>query len=132
MPKKSKTSNEMGFTLLELLFAICILTFGLLAVGSMQISSIQGNHFAGQVTEGTYVACDKVEDLMSLSYAAADLDPAGNPHVDPSSPAGFVVSWNVVVDSPLVDTKTVTVTVTWQERGVQKTASVRQIVPRII
>lgn len=130
MPDNSKRKNEKGFTLLEVLFAISILTFGLLAVGSMQVSSIQGNYFAGKATDGIYVACDKMEDLMSLSYADANLA-TGN-FVDPAPPAGYVVSWNVVTDSPLVDTKTVTVTVTWQERGVQKTAALQQIIPRII
>lgn len=131
MPEKSKKHNENGFTLVEILCAICILTFGLLAVGTMQISSIRGNHFAGKVTHGTYVACDKMEDLMSLSYSHADLETEVL-HVDPSPPAGHEVSWDVVADSPLPDTKTVTVTVTWLEHGAQKTVSVRQIIPRII
>ena len=130
MPDKSKRHNEKGFTLLEVLAAISILTFGLLAIGSMQITSIQGNHFAGKVTDGTYLACDKMEDLMGLSYGDANLAP-GN-FVDPSPPAGYGISWNVVADSPVVDTKTVTVTVTWQDRGKQKTASLRQVFPRII
>ena len=132
MPVKSKRHNEEGFTLLEVLVAISILTFGLLAIGSMQVTSIRGNHFAGKVTDGTYLACDKMEDLMSRSYVHADLDPVGNTHIDPSPPAGFTVEWVVAADSPLVDTKTVTVTVKWQDHGKQKTASVRQVVPRII
>ncbi len=45
--------DDRGFTLLEVIVAIAILTFGLLAVASMQIGAIQGNSFAGRVTEGT-------------------------------------------------------------------------------
>jgi len=119
-----------GFTLLEILIAIFILSFGILAVASMQVSSIRGNGMAGRLTEGTQLACDRMEELMSRSYTHSDLT-AGT-HTDPSPPSGYTVTWNVTDDSPITDTKTVTVTVTWTDHGVQKTATLQQIIPRII
>jgi len=48
----SKPRNEQGFTLLEVVIAMGLLTFGLLAVASLQIGAIQGNSFAARTTEG--------------------------------------------------------------------------------
>jgi len=42
-----KLKREKGFTLLEVIVAISILSFGLLAIASMQISAMRGNSFAG-------------------------------------------------------------------------------------
>lgn len=61
-----KASKDKGFTLLEILIAISILTVGLLAVASMQISAMRANSFAGGVTEGTTWTGDQLEKLMAL------------------------------------------------------------------
>ena len=64
--------NE-GLTILEVLAAVAILSFGLLAVATMQGSSIKGNSQAIGTTEAITLAQDKLEELMRLSYNAADL-----------------------------------------------------------
>ena len=71
--KLRKRNNEKGFTLLEVIAAISILSVGLLAVASMQGSIIKGNRFAGGVTEATSWASDQMEKLMVLPYDHADL-----------------------------------------------------------
>jgi type IV pilus assembly protein PilV len=50
--------HEQGFTLLEIMIAVSILATGLLAVASLQVTSIRGNAFASGVTEGTALASD--------------------------------------------------------------------------
>jgi prepilin-type N-terminal cleavage/methylation domain-containing protein len=64
--------NE-GLTLIEVLAAVAILSFGLLAVATMQGSSIKGNSQAIGTTEAITLAQDKVEELMRLPYTHADL-----------------------------------------------------------
>jgi len=72
-------SNKNGFTILEVLFAILIFSFGILAVASMQITSISGNDRANIGSEATTIAGDKLEELMSLNYVdAALLDADGD------------------------------------------------------
>jgi prepilin-type N-terminal cleavage/methylation domain-containing protein len=66
---KRRTPTEAGFTLLEVIMAIAILTFGLLAVASMQSSAIQGNYTARLQTEGTTWAQDRMEKLLALPYS---------------------------------------------------------------
>ena len=131
--KMRKRSKEEGFTLLEVIVAISILTFGILAVASMQASSIRGNSFASGVTEGTTWAGDQVERLMALSYDSADLDadPANNPH-GPVTQGRYTINWNIADDTPMTNTKTINVTVTWTDQGIQKSVSLQRVIPRII
>jgi type II secretory pathway pseudopilin PulG len=70
-------SNE-GLSLLEVLAAVAILSFGLLAVATMQGSSIKGNSQAIGTTEAITLAQDKLEYLMRLPYTHADLTDTDN------------------------------------------------------
>jgi type IV pilus assembly protein PilV len=127
---RTKLETEKGFTIIEVLIAISVLTIGILAVSTMQVSAIRGNAFASRQTEGTTLALDRMEKIMSLSYENTDLA-AGN-HTVPSPPSGYTVVWNVSDDSPLNNAKRIIVTVTWTGHGVQRNVSVERIVPRII
>jgi prepilin-type N-terminal cleavage/methylation domain-containing protein len=105
--------DDRGFTLLEVIVAIAILTFGLLAVASMQIGAIQGNSFAGHKTEGTTWAQDKLEELIALSYDDLNHDDS------PEQQGGYTVAWTVA-NGPVANTKLITVSVTYQEKGVAR------------
>ena len=64
-----KLKEDRGFTLLEVIIAISILTFGILAVGAMQGAALRGNNFAYGRTSASTLAQDALEDLMALPYA---------------------------------------------------------------
>lgn len=128
--KTEKTKRQEGFTLMEVIVAISILTVGLLAVASMQISAIQGNSLAGRLTKGTSIAQDKIEELLLLPYTFTfthpdliDNETNGGPHVEPNHPSGYTIRWDVTDNNPFGNTKSITVTVTWQDKGVHKTTS---------
>jgi type IV pilus assembly protein PilV len=121
--------NEKGFTLLEVIIGISVLTFGLLAVASMQVSSIQGNAAAIEVTEAATWAEDQIEKLMALPYDDPDLDPGGHAPVVRGS---YTISWVVADNDPLEDTKTVNVTVSWSDHGASKDVSIQHVIPRMI
>jgi type IV pilus assembly protein PilV len=125
-----RARSEKGFTLLEIMIAISILAIGLLAVASLQISSIRGNAFASGVTEGTTLAADRIEKLLALPYTHADLV-AGN-HTDPNPPNRYAVTWLVTDDSPVTNTKTIDLTVTWADHGIQKSVTMHRIMPRML
>ena len=125
----NKRKNEKGSALLEVVVAISILAIGLLAIASMQVAAIRGNHLAGNVTEGTCFAADRLEKLLSLPYAHADL--TAGAHTDPSPPGGYTITWNVTDDSPINDTKTINLTVIWATRGAQRSISMLRVVPKI-
>jgi len=132
--------GDGGFTLLEVILAISILTIGILAVASMQLSSIRGNDFARSVTEVSTWGGDQLEKLLALPYNDAslndtDADGAAGLHdataatadYGPVTQGEYSVFWDVAVDHVASNTKTITVIVTWTDRGVQRSVSMQHI-----
>jgi prepilin-type N-terminal cleavage/methylation domain-containing protein len=116
-----KQSREAGFTLLEVIIAISILTVGLLAVAAMQTSAIRGNDSAYHVTEGATWAQDRLEFLMALPYEDSALS-NGTGKTDPMSPPDdYTITYDVVDDFPILNTKTITVRASRNDRGATKT-----------
>ena len=115
-----KKNREAGFTLLEVIVAVSILTVGLLAVASMQTAAIQGNDTAYSVTESVTWAQDRLEFLLALPYDDTRLSP-GMAQSDPLSTdtPNYTVTYDVE-DGPIANTKRITVTATRQDRGVTR------------
>jgi len=116
--------REAGFTLLEVIAAIAILCFGLLAVATMQTGAIQGNYRARIQTEGTTWAQDRMERLLALPYSDARLNDTGSAYVaDPFSPAqpGYTIDYRVDNNTPTTGAKLIRVRITWQDKGVSRT-----------
>jgi len=132
--KKKVCDNQSGFTLLEVLIAISILTVGLLGVAQMQIMGIRGNYFSGNTTAALTLAEEKMEDLLGKSYTDAELagsvapgtdhNDANNP-IDETGQAGGIYSrmWTVTLDTPIIGTKTVTVSASWDNLSHQVSLS---------
>jgi type IV pilus modification protein PilV len=80
-------TQENGFTLIEVVIAIVVLTIGILSTYSMQVSSIQGNATANQLTTASTLALDQIEQILSWDSADARLN--NNENVNP--PAGAVI-----------------------------------------
>jgi len=122
-----ESTMQGGFTLLEVIVAISILTVGLLAVGTMQVSAIYGNSFAGRMTAATSIAEDKMEQLLSLQYTYTathpDLAEGSHPDTPAADASGYTLTWNVINNSPVGNTKQITVTVTWRDKWVNKSTS---------
>jgi len=115
--KRSKQMTNEGFTLVEVMIGMAIFLIGFLAVGSMQIAAINGNAGAREATEAATRATDQLETLIALPFESID---DGGPVTDPDG--AYRVSWEVLdeLESPstvLPNTKTITVTVTWEQHG---------------
>ena len=142
--KYIRTVNEQdGFTIIEVLIAVFILTVGLLAVASMQVSAIRGNNLSDNVTSALALAEDKMEYLLGLKYNDPDLQDsvAGNNtnlntfatgsvdheelNIDETGSAGgqFHRVWNIADDAPAANNKTITIIVTWAQNKHQVSIS---------
>ena len=61
-------NNQNGFTLIEVIIAIFILTIGILGAAAMQVASIDGNSKANKLTEAATWGGNELETLMALPY----------------------------------------------------------------
>jgi prepilin-type N-terminal cleavage/methylation domain-containing protein len=131
-----KKSREKGFTLVEVMIAIAVLAFGILAVASMQTSSVHGNSLANRLTEGTSWAGDKMEELLTIPDTDVALSNGTHgPETVMSGVNKYDINWEVIenVDpsNPLADAKLIIVTITWQDKGSSKDTQLRCIRPGI-
>jgi type IV pilus assembly protein PilV len=62
-----------GFSLIEVLIALVFLAIGLLAVASLQVTSVRGNFFSNNLMQATYVAQDRLESLGNRRYRSDEL-----------------------------------------------------------
>ncbi|MFH1090486.1 MAG: prepilin-type N-terminal cleavage/methylation domain-containing protein [Pseudomonadota bacterium] len=117
--KSYRKVRRGGFSLIEVLVAVIVVGVGFLAAASMQGTSVGGNSRSALLTTATYLAEDKIEELRNRAYIAIDAIGSPENQIDGLGHAGglFSRSWTVLNDTPGRLMKTISVTVTWQERG---------------
>ena len=117
-------SNQDGFSLIEVMISIVVLSFGLLGVGAMQVSAVRTNSIANKITNASTILQDKIETLMALPFNHADLIDTTDvglcePYIELLPPAGYTVTW--CVDNDASGTKkTIDLAATWQDSNNQK------------
>jgi type IV pilus assembly protein PilV len=128
---KRYSSNEKGFSLLEVLIALVILAIGLLLLGQTQISGIGGNARGQKITTAATLTQDALEGLMNLNYSALPTDeiehnfdtdfPVYNNGVAGVSKTfmgmNYTRNYTVDIDYPITDTATIMVTVNWVDHA---------------
>lgn len=76
--RKSIADNQ-GFTLIEALVSIGILTILLLGSITLVTSAVHGNSSSKRLTQGSVLALAKLEDLKSRSFSDSELSQTGDP-----------------------------------------------------
>lgn len=66
---KNGSKVEKGFTLVEVMVALVVLTIGFLGTIGLLARIIENNRTAGQISEATTLAQDKLEEQKSLGYS---------------------------------------------------------------
>jgi type IV pilus modification protein PilV len=116
----SQTSNEQslstpfeeGFTLIEVMVALVIFAFGILAVIGLQATAIRGGHQSQTLSEAASAGANRIETLITQDYAAlAD----GSDTVN----GKYTLNWEVNENTSgeLTGTKSIDLTVQWTEGG---------------
>jgi|MudIll2142460700_1097286.scaffolds.fasta_scaffold358899_2 prepilin-type N-terminal cleavage/methylation domain-containing protein len=131
-------ASQKGFTIIEVMVAIAILSVGMLAAWALQYSSTRGNTSSRNLTLSASCASDRLEQLIQLPYAHADLSAANihtpaqdadgidnnfNGEIDePGETGPLRISWQVTDDTPIPQTKTIRVDVSLRQRTVSVTS----------
>lgn len=105
--------NKKGFTLVEVLIGLIILTIGLLAIAGLQITSVRGNFFSHYMTQASYVGQDRLEFLDNLPIDAPQLQP-GNYNEGTITISGIVFNRTYTVNVN-GDLRTVSYRVSWND-----------------
>lgn len=61
-------NNEKGFTLIEALVAMVVLTIGVFALYSMQVAAIRGNAKSNSISLASNIAAVHIENVISLEF----------------------------------------------------------------
>jgi len=111
--------NQKGFTMIEAMISLCVISIGLLAITRMQISSINGNTTAMNTLRATIESSANSELFMSQNFNNL----LGGTTVPVTSSDGryqtnYTVT-NVTLYSGIVY-QSINVTTTWSEAGHSK------------
>jgi type IV pilus assembly protein PilV len=118
---KDRWKDPAGYSIIEIMISVLILSVGILGVMSMQISSIRANSGARHLTESATLCADQFEKMVSMSYHDVDLAPATTTTFTQGK---YTVQWGVSAeDIPVNNMKTITMTVSWAEAGRQRSVS---------
>ena len=107
--------KQDGFSLLEVLITLVILSVSLLALAALMVTSTRNNAFGGSVTEAATFAQDKLEEFRAGQWDLL-VPTTGGPGTDQkqgSTGVSYIRSWNIAENG---DIKTVTISVTWNDR----------------
>jgi len=111
-------NNHDGFTLVDMLIALVLLTIGLLGMAKLTVAIMFGNQVCNKVTMATIAAETKMEDMRRLGYK-------GIAGTDTTTIEDFNEIYDYPdfqritvtdVDAPVDGLKTITVTVNWKIR----------------
>jgi type IV pilus assembly protein PilV len=121
--------NQNAFSLIEILIAISIFSIGMLAVVSLQISSMDLNTSSRRLTDATALASERMERLLALPYTHEDLLEENNEDFQDTNGI-YEISWNIVEDQFINGTKTIQVIVAFNNRGEQRQIELQQVKSR--
>jgi type IV pilus assembly protein PilV len=99
-----------GFTLVESLLTLALMSMSLLALAGLQITTLRGNALSRRITTAVSIAEQRLEQLKNTSYA--DIQAEAATQVTASDL--HFTRQVAVTDGPLPNTKSISVLVSWQ------------------
>jgi type IV pilus assembly protein PilV len=104
--------RSKGFTLIEILMALIILSISLLALAGLMTMTTRNNSYGSHVTEAATFAQDKLEELRAVPWGNII---SGADQKVSSTGINYARNWNVV-PNPTDNLRTVTITINWNDR----------------
>ena len=106
-------SDSKGFSMIEMLIAIVILSISLLAMAGLMARSTQNTSFGGHMTEAATFAQDKLEELRAGPWIFLV---NGNDNKTGATGANYTRTWTVATNAAS-NLRTITMTVAWTDKA---------------
>jgi len=103
--------TSKGFTLIEVLISLVILSISLLALAGLMVTTTRNTSFGGHLTEAATFAQDKLEQFRAMGWE--HITPNSSDLATGSTGINYSRNWTVVANGSL---KTVTVTINWTDQ----------------
>ncbi|MFP4477332.1 MAG: prepilin-type N-terminal cleavage/methylation domain-containing protein [Desulfatibacillaceae bacterium] len=116
--QESGSAREHGFSIIEILIAMSILSIGLLALAQMQVLALNKSTEVNRRNRAIVVAQDRIEQVVSTPYEDLD-DLAGTDSVTIQDYGTFSVQTTVGADTG-VSYRDIAVEVSWTEGDLNK------------
>lgn len=115
-------NQNAGFTLLEVVIALCLFSIGLMGISVLSAGLIKGNMASNQRTVAVQLARNKMEALISMEYS--DVEDSLEKLLNASETIGLGIYNREVTVNEFNDPnfKNVTVAVTWTSAGEHREA----------
>ena len=114
-------TNTKGFTLIEVLMAMTILSVGILAIASLQISAVHNNGLGNLITQATMLAQEKMESLKSTDDITALTD-GSDTNIDHYGDSGGIFDRSWTISNPLggSSSRQIEIAVQWSKKGANR------------
>jgi len=144
---RQKLFSRNGFSLIEVMIAMVVLSIGLLSLSALQTGAIRGNAKSNNLTQRTVIATNHLEYLLNLPFdhpdladldditAAPDHDPENDgddndgdgttDEADDDGELNYSVTWDITDDT--LNKKTISLTLDGNNYGEATTINVRTI-----
>jgi type IV pilus assembly protein PilV len=117
--------SKEGFTLVEIMITLVIMSIGLMALSGLQVHAIQGNAFSKRLTTAVSIGEEKLEQIKNAAYA--DVKSESSTQIKRSN-MNFTRQVTVTTNTNPVNTKTVKVAVTWTQGSKSYTVPISTLV----
>jgi prepilin-type N-terminal cleavage/methylation domain-containing protein len=104
--------KSSGFTLIEVLITMIILSFSLLALAGLMATTTKNNANGSHITEAATFGQDKLEEIRATQWGNI---PVGTRSDQKSGSTGLIYTrnWNVSESGKI---KTITITIDWNDK----------------
>lgn len=119
--------DKSGFTLIELIIAVCIIGLGILAFMHSEISALSGASASNTLNKAVAIAQSQMDKLLATGYNDPDLsgnytgkfhDTENNSIYDQTiNNVSYNLSWIIKDNSPIQNCKEITTNVSWVYKG---------------
>ena len=102
--------KSKGFTLIEILIALVILSISLLGLAGLMVKTTNNNSYGAHITEAVTFAQDKMEELKATQW---DNILKGTDNIPGCTGINYIRNWDVSINGNL---KTINIKINWNDK----------------